>query len=183
MAKSNSTEKQKNKSTGKNILLVFAVILCIAAIFSDNTTSEKSNATEAITEITTEANTAEHRTGEDFIGVSDKNIDDIEIIFSDSVPNDVTGNFRKALISENINFNDYALSYYKKYYNNDKEVHAIINSSNQTSICINSYGYRITVTVHEYIAGEENNAKLLFSGKLKNQYFIYIDNGDIEFIQ
>lgn len=41
----------------------------------------------------------------------------------------------------------------------------------------------LDVTIYEYVDKEEHDAKKLFSGMLLTEYFVYIDNGDIEEVQ
>ena len=38
----------------------------------------------------------------------------------------------------------------------------------------------LSVTIHEYVNKEELDAKKLFSGMVLGEYWIYLDNGDIE---
>lgn len=125
---------------------------------------------------------AEHREG--MYGISDKNIEDVDAHFSVSdVRNDVTGNWKISSIAESINIEEYALSYYKKYFSADTEIHAIVNFTLNTTTKISVMGDMIDVSIYEYVDKEEHDAKILFSGTLLKEYFIYLDNGDIEEIQ
>ena len=102
-----------------------------------------------------------------------KNIDDIDAHFRVSkVRNDVTGNWRISSIDESINMEEYALSYYKKYFSNDTEIHAIVNSSYNTTTQISVVFNTLNVSIYEYVDGEEHDAKLLFSGMLLKQYSV-----------
>lgn len=113
-----------------------------------------------------------------------KNIDDTGAHFSVSkVRNDTTDNWRISSIAENINIEEYALSYYKKYFSSDAEIHAIVNFSNNTTTKISVVGNVLDVSIYEYVDGEEHDAKLLFGGTLLKQYFVYTDTGEIEEIQ
>lgn len=113
-----------------------------------------------------------------------KNIDDTGAHFSVSkVRNDTTDNWRISSIAENINIEEYALSYYKKYFSSDAEIHAIVNFSNNTTTKISVAGNVLDVSIYEYVDGEEHDAKLLFGGTLLKQYFVYTDTGEIEEIQ
>ena len=113
-----------------------------------------------------------------------KNIDDTGAHFSVSkVRNDTTDNWRISSIAESINIEEYALSYYKKYFSSDAEIHAIVNFSNNTTTKISVAGNVLDVSIYEYVDGEEHDAKLLFSGTLLKQYFVYTDTGKIEEIQ
>lgn len=125
---------------------------------------------------------AEHREG--MYGISDKNIEDVDAHFSVSdVRNDVTGNWKISSIAESINIEEYVLSYYKKYFSADTEIHAIVNFTLNTTTKISVMGDMIDVCIYEYVDKEEHDAKILFSGTLLKEYFIYLDNGDVEEIQ
>lgn len=65
-------------------------------------TTEQKETTEAITEEPTEI--VEHRTGDNIVGISDKDITTIYSTKYDTVRNDVTGNWKCIVIAEN-NFN------------------------------------------------------------------------------
>lgn len=113
-----------------------------------------------------------------------KNIDDIGTYFSVSdVRNDVTGNWRISTIAENIDIQEYALSYYKEYFKDDKEIHAIVNFNYKTTTKISVIGNTLDVSIYDYVDGEEHDAKLLFSGTLLKEYSVNMDNGSIEEIQ
>jgi len=125
----------------------------------------------------------EHRTGNDFVGISNKNISDIDVKFMGNVNNDVTGNWRYATIpvSENIDTIEYVLSYYRKYFKSDNEIHFIVNFNSNSLVSLNTFdGDTIYITVREHINGEERNAKTIDSGTKLGEYRIYTDNGDIE---
>lgn len=100
-----------------------------------------------------------------------------------NVRNDVTGNWRVALIAENIHMQDYAVDYYKEYFKDDKEIHAIVNFTYNTTSKLTVVGDSIDVTVYEYVDKEEHDAKKLFSGMLLKEYFVNIKTGEIEEIQ
>lgn len=136
---------------------------------------------EAPEESTETAPDVSHRTGEEIVGISDKDIADLKkkIVVMD-VPNDVTENWKYITLSENTDFIEYALSYYNSYFGNDKEIHAVVNFANNTTTKISVFGEKLEITVHDYVDGEEHDAKQLFSGTPLADYIIYIDNGDIE---
>ncbi len=122
---------------------------------------------------------------ENLVGTSNKNIDDLNnaIIFSDTVRNDVTGKWRLCRLADNIQMEEYALSYYKKYFKNDDEVHVIINFTLKTTTVIKYNGLALDIRIYDYIDKEEHDAKLMATGTFLSEYWVYIDNGDIEKIQ
>lgn len=142
-------------------------------------TTEQKETTEAITEEPTEI--VEHRTGDNIVGISDKDITTIYSTKYDTVRNDVTGNWKCIVIAEN-NFNveDYALSCYKNYFDSDKTILAVENLTTKTSTSISVVSGLLYVSVYEYTKGEEHNAKAMFGGTHLVDYIVYTDNGDIE---
>lgn len=142
-------------------------------------TTEQKETTEAITEEPTEI--VEHRTGDNIVGISDKDITTIYSTKYDTVRNDVTGNWKCIVIAEN-NFNveDYALSCYKNYFDSDKTILAVENLTTKTSTSISVVSGLLYVSVYEYTKGEEHDAKAMFGGTHLADYIVYTDNGDIE---
>ena len=151
----------------------------------EQTEIEESIREEEITSTQTEESlkeTVEHREG--MYGISDKNIKDVDAHFSVSNAfNDVTGRWRVSAIAEPILIEEYALSYYENYFSDDNEVHFIVNFTYNTSTTITCLGSILDVTIHEYVDKEEHDAKKMSSGMVLSEYYIYLDNGDIEQIQ
>ena len=106
-----------------------------------------------------------------------------DIIFSSTYPNDTTGNWRLAKITENIAIEEHALDYYNNYFQADNEVHIIINFTLNTTSNITVMGNLLDVTTYDYVDQEEHNAKLACSGTLLSEYHVNIDTGEIEKIQ
>ncbi len=104
-----------------------------------------------------------------------------EFTVSKKVRNDVTGNWRMTKIADikYADFQDYAVDYYNKYFENDNEVHAVINFATNTTTCIKNLDGALYVTIHEYVDKEEHDANKLFSGMILNDYMIYGDTGEI----
>lgn len=188
----------KNKNM-KIIFVVVCLIIIIAGIKSLISSPEEekqtdTTQTESVSEIQTEETekpseevteasneeVVEHRTGDNIVGVSEKDIEDLDPVFYKSVINDATGNWRYATIADDIDIEYYIMSYYKNYFSADNEVHAIINFTRNTTTRLNYSGGVITVTIMDYVDGEEHDAKKLFSGQVLATYYVYADNGDIE---
>lgn len=146
-------------------------------------TEESAKVEETQTEEESQELEVEHRSGDTIVGISNKDIEDLKPVFYKSVINDVTGNWRYATIADNIDIEEYALSYYKNYFGADNEVHAIINFTRNTTTRLNYSGGVITVTILDYVDGEEHDAKQLFSGEVLGTYYVYTDNGDIEKVE
>lgn len=106
-------------------------------------------------------------------------IDGIKFTVSD-VRNDKTGNWRISLIAENIEMQNCALDYYKHYFKDDKEIHAIVNFNYNTTTKISVVGNKLDVSVFEYVKKEEHDANLLFSGQLLKEYLVDKETGAVE---
>lgn len=120
---------------------------------------------------------------ENIVGTSNENFKDLSNQKPRKVRNDATGNWRITTLSESCNIEAYALSYYKENFEEDKEIHAIVNFSTNTTTRIADMGNFIDVTILEYVKKEEHDAKKLFGGMQLGEYWIYKDNGDIKKIK
>lgn len=131
---------------------------------------EKSTQSEATTELQTEPQ----------IG---KNIDDLDLEFKGNVKNDKTGKWKYAILNDSdIDFTEYAVSYYNKHMNLD-ETHAIIVKPDSQTIRINSFKSSpdvVYISVLEYVENEELDADLLFSGTVLKDYMVDLKTGKVE---
>lgn len=99
---------------------------------------------------------------------------------ADKVRNDTTGNWRISLIAENIDMSEYALDYYKQYFTDDSEIHFIVNFNYNTTTKIMVMGGDLDVTVQEYVAKEEHDAKMLGSGTVLAEYLVDKETGEVK---
>ena len=183
------TMKKKTKVILSVVFTLWFIILIGASNSSSDTPTNTGNDTPqteqeemSTTEETNaeEAETVPHREG--MYGVSDRDIESLDIdnqFTVSDVINDVTGNWKISVINKSMNFEEYALSYYKKYFTDDSEIHAIVNFAYNTTTKIQVLGDTLGITVYEYVKDEEHDAKKLFGGMLYSEYQIYLDNGDI----
>ncbi len=102
------------------------------------------------------------------------------VVFSKTYRNDKTGNWRLSKIAENISIEEYAVDYYKNYFEKDNEVHIIINFALNTTTRITVMGDLLDVAVMEYIDKEEHDASLACSGTLLEEYHVNINTGKVE---
>ena len=103
----------------------------------------------------------------------------IDFDYCGVVRNDTTKNWRLSKVYTDFDAVDYALYYYNRYFQSDNEIHAIINYSNNTSVLIRSTRGMLDVSVLSHIDGEENDAKILFSGDVIQYYMISIESGEL----
>ena len=122
-----------------------------------------------------------HREGDNIVGVSDKDEADLNGYIQNTVRNDVTERWKCLVIAaNNIDITQYALSCYEKYFDTDDTILAVENLTTKTAASITKVGDQLSVSVYEYVDGEEHDAKLMFSGTPLGSYIVYLDNGDIE---
>ena len=126
----------------------------------------------------TESEWDEVKDKDNIIGKSDKDFEEITKQQPDDVRNDKTGNWKIVTIADNVDIEEYVLSY-EDLYMNDNEVHFIVNFNNNTTTVINKLTGILFVDVKEYVSKEEHDAAILGSGMELKNYMIYPD-GDIE---
>lgn len=142
---------------------------------SADTTKDEDTAQAAVSEDTSEQKEDVAADAEDQTSA----IAGIKFTVSD-VRNDKTGNWRISLIAENIEMQNCALDYYKHYFKDDKEIHAIVNFNYNTTTKISVVGNKLDVSVFEYVKKEEHDANLLFSGQLLKEYLVDKETGAVE---
>lgn len=103
----------------------------------------------------------------------------MKIQFFDTVRNDSTGNWRRAATSDSYVPADYALEYYKEMFASDDEIHSIWNATLGTNTRISVALGMLYVDTLEYVAGEEHDANIMFSGMLLDSRIIDIETGEL----
>jgi uncharacterized membrane protein YqaE (UPF0057 family) len=160
----------KNTKKWVHVILWFYIVIWVCAFISaltnPDTYSNNQPTTASIEETPQGIDTA-------------NNISELDITYYDYVRNDMTGNWRHAIFSKNVNIQDYALSYYQTYFKSKDEIHGITNFYNNTTTNLHVSGNILFCDIHEYVKNEEHDAKLMFSGMLLASYQINIDTGEI----
>ena len=174
---------KKNK-----ILIVLGVIILfvmIGAIFGKREQGE-STSSSMVSDISSKASSVTSSASSTSATSNPSSVDDKLSdfgILSNTVRNDSTGNYRLMRIADNVQIEDIALDYYKKYFEDSKEIHFIVNFSNNTTTSITDMGTFLDVTVHEYIKKEEHDAKVLGGGEVLAQYHVDKETGKVEKVQ
>ncbi len=165
--------KIKNRIRAGIVLLALALGLTACGGSSSSTTSSAASSAPASSVSESTAPEAEPASAESspLDGISFR---------ADKVRNDTTGNWRISLIAENIDMSEYALDYYKQYFTDDSEIHFIVNFNYNTTTKIMVMGGDLDVTVQEYVAKEEHDAKMLGSGTVLAEYFVNKETGEVE---
>lgn len=179
--------EKKRKTVG--IVLIAVIAICIIGIVatpSKKEDEETSNAETATTAVSTEQNSeseSEAEQNENKESQEESTLDEMSIIFSDSVRNDTTGRWRLAKVTGNKSAEEYAADYYKEYFKEENEVHAVVNFTLNTTACITYVGGEINVRIYEYEDGEEHDAKALFGGEKLAEYNVEPDTGVAEKVE
>lgn len=179
----------KNKRSIIGVVLIAVIVLCAIGIVKPKDKKGVSPQKETMTaKPTTQSETmgnaeasevAAGNSEEDAYGT----LEGVDIIFSDSVRDDKTGNWRLSKVTSNKSAEEYALDYYKNYFKGDQEVHAIVNYTLNTTTCVTSIGNKINVRVYEHIKDEEQHAKTLFTGQKYAEYNVDKETGAVEKIE
>lgn len=143
-----------------------AVVVVLAALFGNS---------EAADSPTTTSSTVAHSTTESTAA----DALDLDVVFSKTFRNDVTGNWRKALVSTSSPIEDYALAYYREYFTDDAEVHVIYNFGLNTVNCLTVTGNVLCVNITEYVDGEEHDAKKACGGLHYGAFQIDTNTGEV----
>lgn len=112
-----------------------------------------------------------------------KDISKFDVSLSDTVNNDKTGKWRLSRTSDDFDIEKYAVSYYYKYFIKDDEIHFLVNYNRNTVTVITCQSDYLSVTIHEYSEGEENDASSLAGGMVLGQYQVNISDASIEQIE
>lgn len=109
--------------------------------------------------------------------------DEIELGYYNSVRNDVTNDWRLVLTEDEFDIYDYMKDYHEAFKDDAEKgvLHCLIycgeEKEDRTSTCIRLSDQSIDVTVHEYVSGEENDAKLMFTGEHIKERVLDVDTG------
>lgn len=178
---------KKRKMVG--IVLIAIIVFCIIGIIASPSDDKKGeneqNQTEQVEQKNTKVNEQVSETAEPETENEDEvaGIDGVDIIFSDTVRNDKTGNWRLAKVTGNKSAEEYAVDYYKQYFKADNEVHAVVNYTLNTTACITCVGDVLNVRIYEHIKDEEQYAENLFTGTKYAEYNVNKNTGDIEKVE
>lgn len=166
------------------ILLLAAAALLTACSGSASSSTAASASSEAVssetTAVSSEAAESESTPASDSASAENVHVIDGVTFIIREVPNDKTGNWRFASISESFDMSEHALEYYKECFSSDSEVHFIINEADNTTTQINYAFGNLDVMVRERVDKEEFDATTLGNGSIQAEYFVDVSTGEIE---
>lgn len=166
------------------ILMLAAAMLLTACSGSASSSTAASASSEAVSSETTPASSVAVAS-ESISSGSESSAEDTHVIdgvtfIIREVPNDATGNWRFASISESFDMSEHALEYYSECFGSDSEIHYIINEADNTTTQI-SYAFgNLDVIVRDHVDKEEFDATTLGNGSIQAEYFVDISTGEIE---
>lgn len=106
-------------------------------------------------------------------------LDDMDIKVH-NVSDDVTGNWRRTFVTTTKSAEEYAIAYYKEYFESDKEIHFLLNFYSNTMSVISNSGNILDVRIREHVDGEEHSGKTIGSGQLYAEYYVNLETGEIK---
>lgn len=112
-----------------------------------------------------------------------ESMEGISVVFYDSVVNDVTGRWRLALVSDGLDMEKYAVSYYQTYFESDAEIHFVVDFTRNTTTKITYVLGSLSVDVYDHADGEEHDAKVMPSGTKLASYLVDVATGEIEEVE
>jgi len=186
--------QQQYKEDGMNqkrrnvmaVILIAIIVICIIGIMAKKPTGDDKHVTdkkETAESLTVSDSSEKEKETETETTEKSVAMDGVDIIFSDNVKNDATGNMRLAKVTGEKSVEKYVLDYYKMYFKSDQEVHAIVNYTLNTTACVTSVGDKINVRIYEHIDGEEQDAKKLFTGEKYTEYNVDKETGAIDEVE
>lgn len=114
--------------------------------------------------------------------LSNKQFKNISKSKPDLVKGDYSGRWRIIKIKTKEDILDYCFDYYMNNFEDDTQIHCIINTQNNTITTIEKLAYTkyLTITVREYSKKEEKKCNTLNTGNILQTYWINLDNKIIE---
>ncbi len=106
-------------------------------------------------------------------------LDDMDIKVR-NVNDDVTGNARRTFVTTTKSAEEYAIAYYKEYFESDKEIHFLLNFYSNTMSIISNSGNFLDVRICEHVDGEEHSGKTIGRGQLYAEYYVNLETGEIK---
>ncbi len=174
--------KIKNRIRAGIVLLALALGLtaCGGSSSSSAASSAPASSTSESTAVSSEAAESESTPANSSSSSENVHVIDGVTFIIREVPNDKTGNWRFASISESFDMSAHALEYYKECFGSDSEVHYIINEADNTTTQINYAFGNLDVMVRERVDKEEFDATTLGNGSIQVEYFVDVSTGEIE---
>lgn len=174
----------------KSKLRLGAAALALAALLTacggsssstpaSSATPAAESAVSASSVVEAESSAVSEAASESGTGLQSYVIDGVTFIVGD-VPNDVTGNWRFATVSEGVDMTQYAVEYYKQCFGDDSEIHFIIDDNSGTTTKLAYMFGNIDVLVKEHVKDEEFDAKTLGNGDTLAEYFVDVETGEVE---
>ena len=176
-----SSEQEKLQKENKNSS---AQSTAPASAVSSVSSSSAADSTEPDTSAdeTTPVDVPEETPGKAYAAVQSADtsvLDDMDIKVH-NVSDDVTGNARRTFVTTTKSAEEYAIAYYKEYFESDKEIHFLLNFYSNTMSIISNSGNFLDVRICEHVDGEEHSGKTIGRGQLYAEYYVNLETGEIQ---
>lgn len=177
-----SSEQEKLQKENKNSSAQSTAPVASAVSSLSSSSAAESTELDTSADETTSVDVPEETPGKAYAAVQSADtsvLDDMDIKVH-NVSDDVTGNARRTFVTTTKSAEEYAIAYYKEYFESDKEIHFLLNFYSNTMSIISNSGNFLDVRICEHVDGEEHSGKTIGRGQLYAEYYVNLETGEIK---
>lgn len=177
-----SSEQEKLQKENKNSSAQSTTPVASAASSVSSSSAADSTEPDTSTDEAAPVDVPEETPGKAYAAVQSADtsvLDDMDIKVH-NVSDDVTGNARRTFVTTTKSAEEYAIAYYKEYFESDKEIHFLLNFYSNTMSIISNSGNFLDVRICEHVDGEEHSGKTIGRGQLYAEYYVNLETGEIK---
>lgn len=170
-------QKENKNSSAQSTAPVASAVSSVSSSSAADSTEPETSADEAAP-----VDVPEETPGKAYAAVQSADtsvLDDMDIKVH-NVSDDVTGNARRTFVTTTKSAEEYAIAYYKEYFESDKEIHFLLNFYSNTMSIISNSGNFLDVRICEHVDGEEHSGKTIGRGQLYAEYYVNLETGEIK---
>jgi cytoskeletal protein RodZ len=170
-------QKENKNSSAQSTAPVASAVSSVSSSSAAESTEPDTSANEAAP-----VDVPEETPGKAYAAVQSADtsvLDDMDIKVH-NVSDDVTGNARRTFVTTTKSAEEYAIAYYKEYFESDKEIHFLLNFYSNTMSIISNSGNFLDVRICEHVDGEEHSGKTIGRGQLYAEYYVNLETGEIK---
>lgn len=177
-----SSEQEKLQKENKNSSAQSTAPVASAVSSVSSSSAAESTEPDTSADETASVDVPEETPGKAYAAVQSADtsvLDDMDIKVC-NVNDDVTGNARRTFVTTTKSAEEYAIAYYKEYFESDKEIHFLLNFYSNTMSIISNSGNFLDVRICEHVDGEEHSGKTIGRGQLYAEYYVNLETGEIK---
>lgn len=177
-----SSEQEKLQKENKNSSAQSTAPVASAVSSVSSSSAAESTEPDTFADETAPVDVPEETPGKAYAAVQSADtsvLDDMDIKVH-NVSDDVTGNARRTFVTTTKSAEEYAIAYYKEYFESDKEIHFLLNFYSNTMSIISNSGNFLDVRICEHVDGEEHSGKTIGRGQLYAEYYVNLETGEIK---